>query len=40
MARIYLKLKRWQVGSVAANGDAAVMGAVLIASVALAFLGA
>ena len=40
MARIYMKLKRWQDGSVAASGDVAVVGVVLIASVALAFLGA
>jgi hypothetical protein len=37
---IYLELKRWQAGyAVVAAGDAAVMGAVLVASVALTWLG-
>jgi hypothetical protein len=40
MTRIYRNLKRWQCAcEAAAAGDAAVMGAVLIASVALACLG-
>ena len=40
MNRIYLELKRWQCAcETAAPGDAAVIGVVLIASVALACLG-
>jgi hypothetical protein len=41
MTRLYLELKRWQRAcEAAAPGDAAVIGTVLIASVALACLGA